>query len=282
MAGTFSLGPAILRAQDSPGHAPDAWLSALLHKHLNSQGRVALSQTSKPALQLLLQEAPLATLTVSVHGAIDKPAQRFLQRLQRARKQLLLRRANPTTLTLQQYSLQLSRSEAWWDVAFPALSDIDTSKVNISLSFQHMPRQLFSALGQALQGLTSLCIGTPSDGPGTIQLPPPSTLPALQHLTVHRVCVSAQAGLWASVRPYLHQLVSLSISEQPYKAPDPVTGREHERVLSLTAPTTSLKRLAVHTVLWPGLVKVLQRSAPALKELEVVGLAAAVHEPWDK
>ncbi len=271
MADTFSLGPAILRARDSPGHAPDAWLSALLQKHLNSPGRITLSQTSKPALQLLLKEAPAATLTVSVHGAIDEPAHRFLQRMQRATAQLLLRGANhTTTLSLQQCSIQLGRGDTWWDIAFPALRGMDTSNVTISLSFQHMPRQLFTAAGQALQGLTSLSIGTLSDGPGTIQLPPPSALPALRHLTVHRVCVSAQAGLWASVRPYLQQLVSLSISEQLLAAVEVPTKHALWRtVFRGTAPSRSLQRLTVPEMLSADLHTLVTQHAPHIQELTV-------------
>jgi hypothetical protein len=136
-----------------------------------------------------------------------------------------------------------------------------------------MPRQLYTQ--QYFQGITSLRLGTLHDADSSMQLPAPTALPALRQLTVDRVAPAAQAGLWASVGPYMRQLVSLTIDEQPWcsRGYDPhVPGGMPQwfRLFSAATVSETLTHLDLHVCLEPWLVKLLQQHTPKLQQLTVL------------
>ncbi len=102
MAREFKLGPAMLRAEDSP-HVPDIWLDSLLHKHLGRAGRSLFAQTSKAALNLLLSEWPQAILNVRVQAFAIEPPERLLRRMHAAQQQIAARGSKDTWLGIKQH-----------------------------------------------------------------------------------------------------------------------------------------------------------------------------------
>lgn len=102
-----------------------------------------------------------------------------------------------------------------------------------------------------------------------------AALPALRELTIRRFPAGAQAGLWASVQPYLSTLDSLVISAQPVAARD--DNRQPLWCSLFTAPSaSSLTWLTLPCYLDPWLAALLQQSALALEELTVPGVKASV------
>ncbi len=55
MAAQSVLGSALLGTADSTAQLPDPWRAALLSDHLNGRDRVAVAQTCKAGLQLLVE-----------------------------------------------------------------------------------------------------------------------------------------------------------------------------------------------------------------------------------
>ncbi len=94
------------------------------------------------------------------------------------------------------------------------------------------------------------------------------------HVPTYVLCVAgAQASLWASVAPYLPQLHSLTIDEQPPAYAD--TDLDHDLHLSAALcftpqyTTHTLTHLSLAGRLEPWLAQVLAKHAPALTTLDI-------------
>ncbi len=154
--------------------------------------------------------------------------------------------------------------------------------LTLSLELQRIAPELVSAAGQSFPGLTGLSVRTPSEHQGSVKLPPPTHLPALRHLTVRRVAKDTQQRFWASVGPYMPQLQSLVVQQQPFgEDPKWRAGRHaaylrHDPWAAVLTPrhtTHTLTHLTVPSGLDSWMVKLLKRHAPGLQELAVRCLA---------
>ncbi len=148
----------------------------------------------------------------------------------------------------------------------------------LSLKFDVLGPEVLSATGGCFGGLTSLSIGTSYEG-RTVQLPQPSQLPALRHLTVHHLPEHTTAQLWASVGPYMTQLQSLRVGFQFDEGAEDTDSegewlfRPHWAMLFTPQHTThTLTHLTLPADLQPWLVRLLQRHTPCLRELGVDGI----------
>lgn len=158
----------------------------------------------------------------------------------------------------------------------------------LHLQLTHIPRGLLKCASQAFHHLTTLSLGIPDDEIYTLDLPHPSTLPRLKTLHITGAITGTaeeETSMWDSVAPYIHQLTSLTVSEQwsmsDTPPPDPVralwsvssfwTGSPGlplwATILHPNHPTHTLTHLDVHEELQPWLVQLLLLGAPELKEL---------------
>ncbi len=266
MAVFSSLFHAILPSDDHP-QVPNPWRLAFL-RALSKPACAAVALTCKRALQLLLKERFKATLSFRVRASAGPPTETTLRRMQSACQQLAARSGKPTTLLLRQRG-HIEPGDAWWQIAVPALAQAG-SNAHISLSLQlcHMPPRLLACAGEALQRLTTLHISCPEFRDGAAELPPPAGLPSLCHLVVGTYPVAAQVTLWASVAPYLPQLVSLSVAWQ--EDVEHEYGKPMSHLLFAHGYTThTLTTLSMACALQPWLVEALQRFAPQLSSLSV-------------
>lgn len=293
MVAFSSLLKAVLRIDDHP-HVPDPWRAAFL-RALGKPARTAVALCCKGALQLLLEEWHEATLSISVRASAGHPTEKLVRQLYSARAQLATRRSQPTTLLLQQRG-QLHPDDEWWLVHCTALAPQDsTPHLTLSLDLCHTPPQLLALAAQAFSGLSVLNLCCPEHWKGEVELPAPSVWPALRKLTIGAwFAEGAQAALWASVGPYLLQLVSLVVGDQ---------GDEHvegadlgivrpvwSSIFSAQHTTHTLTELTIPCDLRPWLVKLLAQHTPALVSLGCVGVRAItdagelqgvpVHCPW--
>ncbi len=278
MAVFSSLFHAILPSDDHP-QMPDPWRVAFL-RALSKPALGAVALTCKRALQLLLDEWPDATLSISVRASAGPPTEAALRRMHSAREQLAVRRGRPTTLLLRQRGY-IAPGDAWWQIALPALAQAGSS-AHISLTLQvfHIPPQLLATAGQAylaLFTLTILSVDISKDA--RIQLPPPASLPALRHLTFDSFSLFLYAGeqaLWASVGPYLPQLVSLVVGDQGDRhgaaAELGIVRPAWSSIFSPQHTTHTLTHLTITCPLRPWLVSLCAEHAPALVSLGCAGV----------
>ncbi len=279
MSDPYRLGPALLHiSEDSSAHAPETFRSALL-RALDSRSRVAVALTCKAGLRWLLTEwMDSAALQLAVRpSSAAVPDVRLLCRMLRARLWLSVRGDLPASLTLVQQGQGISaRVDATAGLAALCLVGRRAfPDLRLSLQTQHIPAFLLQLVGSVFRGLTTLSIGrdTDSDSGSTAQLPPPATLRALRHLTIHRICEDSQAALWTSVAPYLQQLTSLSIGEQPYVA----LSRPHLSTLfaaPAASPSTTLTHFSLADTLEPWLASLLCEHLPALGTLTVASVCS--------
>ncbi len=267
MAREFKLGPPLLKTSDSTALLPDTWRTDLLHKHLDKDGRAALAHTCKAGLNLLLDEWEDATLSITVRPSSDESPTALLRRMRAANKQLKRRSRGSTSLWFQQGNWETPQEDTWGQVALSGLMGFCDTVTKCRLHLQHIPQQLLSLAGETLPTLRTLELGSPGDKGYSAQLPPPSHLPSLRELTLGRAAEGTHASLWASVAPYLPQLTSLTIAEQPAGAPPAL-------IFSRTHPTTTLTEFSVYGYLTPALAGLLQTAAPALGTLTVWGVSA--------
>ncbi len=268
MAVFSSLFHAILPSDDHP-QVPNPWRLAFL-RALSKPACAAVALTCKAALQLLLEERLEATLSFRVRASAGPPTETVLRRIQSACQQLAARRGRPTTLLLCQRG-HIEPGDAWWGVLLTALAPPNSAHLTLHLQICHMPPQLLACAGQVLQGLTRLHISCPEHRFGAAELPPPAALPSLCHLVVGTYPVAAQVTLWASVAPYLPQLVSLSVAWQ--EDVEHEYGKPMSHLLFTHGYTThTLTTLSMACALRPWLVEALQRSAPQLASLSVSGI----------
>ncbi len=208
---------------------------------------------------------------------MNEPALQLLSRMRMGREHLQRRSRGSTRLVFEQVADGMSQEDTWWQVALPCLAGFcDTTDCCIYL--QHIPQQLLSLAGEALPALRTLELGSPRenglDSLVSAQLPPPTDLPSLRDLTVQRTAAGTHISLWTSVAPYLAQLISLTIAEQPASAGSPATqGPAWTSIFSSTHPTNTLTSLSVPAQLTPWLAALLQKAAPALDELWVLGIS---------
>lgn len=267
MTRTFYLGPAILKLDDS-AHVPDIWREALL-RALGGPGRASVGLTCKAALQYLTAEWPGAELQVAVRAPSPDQIGALLRRSHAARSQLEQRRSKPTILTLVQRG-RISAADTWWGTLGAALATGQPIPgLALSLQLAHIPQALITFWGQALPQLATLTLG-PLHSDGFVQLPAPSTLPALQHLTLNRTVD------WPTLAPYLPQLVSLSLGQVPDYGNDEAHMQPARwwHIFSAATHTTTLRRLSVPCILEPFLVRLLQKHVPLLEQLGVTRVAS--------
>lgn len=264
MAHELTLGGPLLRADDAPA-LPDPWLDALLGA-LGSADGTALSRTCTPALNWLLADWPSATLTLFIKEQEGQAA--LASRLAAVQSALVRRGAKPTAFVLRQQG-DVPADDPRWPVFLAILSS--PAAVSVTMQLQQLPGRVLpdTLVFHALQRLT---LSQPStDQPGTLELPPPTTIPNLCHLIIHTISVACAAGLWASVAPYLPQLVSLTlgkrlrdahiVADRPLWAAAFQPAYRSERLTSVTLPC----------LLEPWLVALLQQCAPALQEVSLTG-----------
>lgn len=276
---TISLLKAILQTDDSP-HVPDSWRSSLLRDYMDSQSRGAVAQSCTSGLQCLLGEWPNPALKVPVRASsAERQPRALVRRMQGARRQInSVRPGRPVALVLTQQG-DIAASDKWWQAVLGGLSDPcpPAQHLHISLRFRHIFPTLLSVADQIFTGLHTLTLDSHKRGVGCeVQLPPTHELPALRHLTVGFVARDCQATMWASLRPYLPQLVSLVIKDQPDDAvigdnssdedvDEAPHGTHRKPSWSLAfGPTVShtLTRLEVPCNLYPWLVTLLHRCTP--------------------
>ncbi len=282
MAIPYRLGPALLQiSEDSSTHAPETFRSALL-RALDSPGRVAVALTCKAGLRWLLTEWPDSAalqLTVRPSGAVA-PDSATLRRMRRVSQWLSVRGDQPLSLTVKQQG-QGPSATGYWQTVLGVLGSGHAAPAGLSLSLQvqHIPPSLLQLVGSTFPGLTTLSLGSVSGSDSTIELPPPASLRALRHLTIHRVLEHSQAALWASAAPYIQQLASLTITQELHKGPDwsGLSGAERDgrtaawahTVFNPAAPTTTLTHLSLQLPLAPSLAALLCQCFPALAQLAV-------------
>ncbi len=252
------MGPALVEASDSTAQLPDTWRTDLLRKHLDSNDRSALAQTCKAGLNLLLDEWEDATLTIAVRPSSDESPAALLRRMRAARAQIQRRSRGSTELWFEQGEGEMAKEDTWWQVALSSLIGACDTITSCGLNLQHMPHHMLALAGQALPALRSLELGSPGGKGYSAQLPPPSHLPTLRELTLNRAAAGTHTSFWASVAPYLPQLTSLTIAEQPASAIEPDTQRPAwASIFSPTKPTNTLTKLAVLAYLDPWLAALL-------------------------
>ncbi len=275
MARTFKLGPALVRAPDSTAQLPDTWLTDLLSKHLDRNDRLAVAQTCKAGLNLLLDEWEDARLTITVRPSSDESPAALLRRMRSAKEQLKRGNRGDTALWFEQGEKEVGKDDTWWQVALSCLTGACDTIPACDIQLQHIPQQLLSLAGQALPALRALQLGAPGNKGFSAHLPPPTHLPSLLGLILMPAAAGTRTSLWASVAPYLPQLTSLTIAEQPASARDPATQRPAwSSIFSLTHPTTTLAELSLPVQFTTWLAALLQKAAPALNELRVLGISA--------
>ncbi len=140
---------------------------------------------------------------------------------------------------------------------------------SLALTFQHIPPALLSCAGKAFKHLTTLRIEPTWNlrPAGTAQLPPPTALPALRHLTVDWALSDTQFALYRSIQPYMQQLSSFCIVfDYLIRIPDtdePVWSLAFSR----TNPSPTLTHLDIYTELSLWLVQLLRQATPQLQHL---------------
>ncbi len=273
MSDPYRLGPALLQiGDDSTAHAPETFRSALL-RALDSPSRVAVAHTCRAGFQWLLSEwTDSAALQLSVRSSgAEVPDSATLRRMHRANQWLLVRQDEPMSLALVQQGQGPSADGYWGYIVVALGSGHALPGLRLSLQIQHIPASLLQLVGSAFPGLTTLSLGT--DSGTTAQLPPPTSLPALRYLAVQRLSEDSQAALWASVAPYLLQLTSLSIGEQPYNS---ALSRPQWAALFSAVPaipSTTLTHLSLAYSLEPWLASALCERLPALATLSVTSVS---------
>ncbi len=272
MADSYRLGPALLQtSDDGTAHAPDTFRSALL-RALDCRSRVAVALTCTAGLRWMLTEWSEAALHLAVRPAgAAKPDDSVLRRLHAARNELSLRGDLPVTLTVKQRG-DGPKGQAFWPAVFKALgSGQARAHLSLTLQIQRLPATLLRHVGSAFPGLSTLSLGSASGSISALKLPPPASLPALRHVTIHRVSADSQTALWPSVAAYLPQLTSLTITEQP----EDVRGEIPPwatAVFRPAHPSNTLTHLSLPCSLGSPLVGLLQKSAPPLEHLTVTEL----------
>ncbi len=112
MARGFKLGPALVRAPDSTAQLPDTWRTDLLLKYLDRNDRLAVAQTCKAGLNLLLDEWEDATLIIAVRPSSDNrrdsDERLLLAHTHRADLSLLLGEWEKSALSIDAAILQLA------------------------------------------------------------------------------------------------------------------------------------------------------------------------------
>ncbi len=159
--------------------------------------------------------------------------------------------------------------------------------LTLSVDAKYIDPELLTDFSRCFPGFTGLSVGTRSKRQGAVELPPPTQLPGLRHLTVRWVATwrhyQEPAPLWPSVARYLPQLDALTIKEQPpplsnisTSAPSPLYPRQHQWAAIFTPQhtTNTLTRLTVAVQLQAWLVRLLQAHTPALRELGVDSVCA--------
>ncbi len=273
MAHDFRLGPAILKAEDSP-HLPETWRDSLLRKHLDGPARAVLAQCNKTALSLLLSEWPEAALTIRVQAASAEPPARLLCRMHRAQQQVAQRGSKGTQLHVVEQG-EIPAEDAWWLVTFASLAR-STTIASLSLQLSHMPPDLFHFIGPALPALTTLTLRSPDGQASMIELPAPSALPALRGLSLlGRPAPHGQAVMWDSVGLYLPQLTSLVIGEQ-YTTLELTTQVPMLAALFTPGHTShTLTHIELPGQMTPHLAALLQQQAPSLQVVTVTCISSS-------
>ncbi len=223
-----------------------------------------------------LQDCPDLTLRVPVRASSDEQPQALADRMHAAQQQLLRRGTQPTTLALIQQG-DIPSNDPWWATALPALS-VTHPCLTLSLQLQHIPAQLLARAGQCFPGLHSLVISASPNSPAgvaKVTLPTPTALPQLRHVTIRKVAYDSQGNLWANLKPYMAQLVSLSIGQQKPEALSRPFVPLWFGLFSATSATHTLKRVSLPGRLTTRLAMLIQQHAPAVTELTVTDLGRA-------
>ncbi len=258
MADEFKLGPPLLR--QGADCVPLDWRAALL-KQLDGPSATSFAAASRDAHQWLLHDWPAATLRFRVRAADTDPAgTRLPDRFRKAQQQLSQRSARPTTSVLQQSG---PLDADWWQAA---LEDVPTipapPTLTLSVQLQHIPAPLLARLGVVFSGISKLHIGLLHDRRGsTVRMPAPSALPGLRHFRVDSVRPDDAGSLWASVGPFVPQLTTLLIAEQP-ATPQAAQRQMCAALFSDATRSRALRMLTLPCALTPGLTALLQQYIP--------------------
>ncbi len=262
-------GPALLQHDDSEyPHLPDTVRAALL-RHLDSQGRSALSLTCSTGFRWVLQEWPDATLQLAVR-ADESPALRTA-RIASARQDQVVRGAQPFALTLVQRGLMQPSDGSAAEAMLQPFQPRNARVRSLSLQLQHLPSALLTTLTRPFTALTTLTLRPAHGGAAALELPPSAALRTLRHLTIGRYDIQRQSTLWRCIRPYMRQLISLTVDEQPevHLGEDDDDQPMYTVIFDTRRPANTLTHLALQVRLTSELVDTLRRATPALQTLRV-------------
>ncbi len=265
-------GPALLQLEDSEYPAIPDTVRTVLLRHLDSPGRSALSLTCSAGLRWVLQEWPDATMQLAVR-ADERPALREA-RVASAQQDLSVRGDQPSALALVQKGQMQPSDGSAAEAMLQPFQPSDTRVRSLSLQLQYLPSALLTTLTRPFTALTTLTLRPAHGGAGALELPPSAALPTLRQLTIGRYDVQTQSTLWRSIRPYVQQLVSLIVDEQPTVLDWEDDGQPVWTLIFDTEhPTNTLTHLSLQIDLEPWLIENLRPAMPALQVLRVKGFA---------